>query len=259
MGTEPLDHTVCMPGVRGDRANSGKHTKPGKSPRAAAIVRIMVVDDHPLWRHTMREVFEETDHVEVVAEASNGREAVDLAGTSKPDVVLMDIDMPGLDGISATRALVEAHSRAKVLVLSASDARADVIGALAAGASGYLLKTTGANEVRDGVARVARGEVVVPATLAVHLVESLRSPGQGGGNRPDPIDVLTERERDVLALMAAGHSNASICNQIHLSPKTVEGYIASIFTKLELEPARDQHRRVLAVLRFVEAQARRTQ
>jgi DNA-binding NarL/FixJ family response regulator len=217
----------------------------------------MLVDDHPLWRQTMRQLFEETGRVEVVAEASDGREAIEAVGSSRPDVVLMDIDMPGLDGVRATRAITAAHPQAKVLVLSASDARANVIGALAAGASGYLLKTAGANEIRDGVARVASGEVALPPTLAVHVVESLRHP-KTHGSRPDPIEVLTERERDVLALMAEGHSNSAICNQFHLSPKTVEGYIASIFTKLELEPTRDQHRRVLAVLRFVESQARTT-
>ncbi len=248
-----------MPERRGDRAKLGNRAKSsGKTPGAAAIVRIMVVDDHPLWRQTMQQVFEESESIEVVAEASNGREAIDAVGVARPDVVLMDIDMPGLDGILATRELSEAHPRAKVLVLSASDARADVIGALSAGASGYLLKTTSANAIRDGVARVASGEVVLPPTLAVHLVESLRRPPDPAAPS-DPIDALTERERDVLALMAEGHSNPAICERIHLSPKTVEGYIANIFTKLELEPARGQNRRVLAVLRFVESQARRTQ
>lgn len=222
-------------------------------------MRILLVDDHPMWRQIMRQVFERTDGVEVVAEASDGREAIEAAGSSKPDVVLMDIDMPGLDGVRATRAITAAHPKAKVLVLSASDARDDVIEALAAGASGYLLKTAGANEIRDGVARVASGEVALPATLAVHLIESLRHPTRTAGNRPDPMEVLTEREREVLALMAEGHSNPAICNQLHLSPKTVEGYVAGIFTKLELEPTRDQNRRVLAVLRYVESQAHETQ
>lgn len=232
---------------------------PGRTRKGASrAVRIMLVDDHPLWRQTMRELFERTDGVEVVAEASDGHEAVEVAGSSKPHVVLMDIDMPGLDGVRATRAITAAHPKARVLVLSASDARASVIGALAAGASGYLLKTAGANEIRDGVARVANGEVALPAALAVHLVDSLRHP-RTRGSRPDPVEVLTERERDVLALMAEGHSNSAICKQFHLSPKTVEGYIGSIFTKLEIEPTRDQHRRVLAVLRFVESQARTTQ
>lgn len=224
--------------------------------RPARATRIMLVDDHPMWRQTMRQLFEQTDGFEVVGEASDGHEAIAIAQSSKPDIVLMDIDMPGLDGVRATKAITGAHPKARVLVLSASDARTDVIGALAAGASGYLLKTAGASEIRDGVARVARGEVAVPPTLAVHLVESLRRPVATGGVRPDPVDVLTERERDVLALMAEGHSNSAICNQLHLSAKTIEGYIAAIFTKLALEPTRDQHRRVLAVLRFVESQGR---
>lgn len=216
----------------------------------------MLVDDHPLWRQTMREVFEEADGFDVISEAADGREAVDQAPASEPDVVLMDVHMTGLDGVSATRALSEASPKSRVLVLSASDSRADVIGALAAGASGYLLKTAGATEIRDAVARVAAGEVVLPASLAVHVVDSLRgSPAK----HSDPLETLTERESDVLALMAKGHSNPSICDQIHLSAKTVEGYISSIFTKLELEPTRDQHRRVLAVLRFVESQEARAQ
>lgn len=230
----------------------------GKTAGKATAIRIMVVDDHPLWRQTMRQVFEETGGSEVVAEASNGREAIDAAPAARPDVVLMDIDMPGLDGVSATREFSEVYPEIKVLVLSASDARAKVIAALTAGASGYLLKTTSANEIREGVARVAGGEVVVPPTVAAHLVESLRRPAPAGASEVDPIDSLTERESQVLALMAKGFSNPAICTQIHLSPKTIEGYIASIFTKLGLEPTRDQHRRVLAVLRFVESQTRGT-
>lgn len=214
----------------------------------------MVVDDHPLWRRTMREVFEETDRVEVVADASEGHEALRRVASARPDVVLMDVDMPGLDGVEATRAIIEAHPGTKVLVLSASDARADVIDSLSAGASGYLLKTCGANDIRDGVVRVAAGEVVLPPSLAAYVVDSLRAPKAGGG--VGTVEGLSEREREILGLMAQGCSNSAICASMHLSAKTVEGYIASIFTKLGLEPAPDRHRRVLAVLRYVEAHAK---
>lgn len=385
------DRTDPDPGDEG-RATSSRVTKGNVAP---GTISVMVVDDHPMWRQTLRKVLERSRVGVVVAEASDGEEAIARARETKPDVVVMDLGLPNMNGVEATRRLVGMLRTIKVLVLSASDREADVLEAIRAGASGYLLKTAVPTEVVDAVRRIYRGEVVLPPQLAdvvlgqlrdgvepageplrvaladtsalfrdglgrmltekgfevvgtvgdrdellrcvaekqpdvvvtdarlgsdpstevtdlagdikrdhpeigvlvlahdvdvkvgsqlvanaaggvgyllkerveeigqlaeaIHRVaagESVLDPEVAGRlvqprKERDPLDELTPRESEVLALMAEGRSNRAISEQLFLSAKAVEGNVRNIFTKLGLEQAPDDHRRVLAVLTYL--------
>lgn len=384
------DRTDPDPGDEG--RGSSRDRKANVPPET---ISVMVVDDHPMWRQTLRKVLERSRVGIVVAEASDGEEAVARAKETKPDVAVMDLALPNMNGIEATRRLVGMLRTIKVLVLSASDREADVLEAIQAGASGYLLKTAVPTEVVDAVRRIYRGEVVLPPQLADVVLSQLRTGGEpiqkplrvaladasalfrdglagmlaekgfdvvGAVGEPDallecvarerpdvvvtdarlgpdsitevtdlagdikrdypetgvlvlsqdvdvkigsqlvanaaggvgyllkerveeigqlaeainrvaagesvldpevagrlvqprkerdPLEELTPRESEVLALMAEGRSNRAISEQLFLSAKAVEGNVRNIFTKLGLEQAPDDHRRVLAVLTYL--------
>ena len=225
--------------------------------RRAPIPRatLMLVDDHPIWRETLARMLRHKRAGTVVAQASDGQEAIALARKARPQVVIMDIDLPVMDGVEATRRLLEEQPDVKILVLSASDSRAQVIEAVRAGASGYLVKTAGPDEVVAAVRRIHAGELVFPPAIAETVLGEIRRAAtrhlnaMTGGH--DPLEALTEPEREVLALMAEGRSNQAIGSALHCSPKTVEARVGSIFAKLGLEPAADDHRRVLAVVTYL--------
>jgi DNA-binding NarL/FixJ family response regulator len=357
------------------------------------MIDLMLVDDHPMWRNTLKRLLHSRVGT-VVAEAQDGTEALERASETALDLVIMDINLPSMDGIEATRRLIAAHPDLKVLVLASSDERTQVMDSVRAGASGYLLKTAAPEEVLDAVRRVSRGELVFPPKLtsmvldelrraetesgaylrvmiadeeilpregltrllkesgievvagmstgdellalmesdepdvviieaalatADHLGTSLaenlriRFPGvgllvlssdpaaaqavsvlsaSGGGigylfkkritnieevtdaiqrvaegetvvdpqvvsglveqpKKAEQLEELTDREQEVLAMMAEGHSNQAIAERLFLGPKTVETHVRRIFTKLGLEPAADVHRRVLAVIAYL--------
>lgn len=173
--------------VGGEMWNAAGRSTKGQ----ASGLRLMLVDDHPMWRATLRQVLEERSVGQVVSEAADGTDAVEALEAARPDVVIMDIELPTMSGVEATRHLVAAQPDLKVLVLSSSDRRKDVVEAVRAGASGYLVKTAEPEAVADAVARIHRGELVFPPAVARAVLDEFRrigrhppSPAERGGRRP---------------------------------------------------------------------------
>ena len=196
-------------------------------------IRVLVVDDQSLVRAGFRLVLENHDDIEVVGEASNGHEAIHSAGRLKPDVVLMDIRMPELDGIAATRAITTTHP-ARVLVLTTYDLDEYVYDALQAGASGFLLKDTPPSQLADGIRAVAAGEALLAPTVTRRLIEEFARVGPARRVRPSELDELTPRELEVLQLVARGMTNAEIAKDLFLSDTTVKTHVAHMLSKLDL-------------------------
>jgi DNA-binding NarL/FixJ family response regulator len=198
----------------------------------AAAARILIADDHPMMRAGLRERLAKADEgIEVVGEASDGREAYELAGRLRPDVVLLDIAMPGLNGIEATRKIKAAWPEIAILVLTAYDDEQYVHALIDAGAAGYLLKTAESAAIADAVQRIRRGETVLSRAITEKIVKRIAS-GEGGGQRPSSS--LSEREREVLALAAQGASNKLIAERLEVSLRTVHAHMRNIFAKLDV-------------------------
>jgi DNA-binding NarL/FixJ family response regulator len=206
--------------------------------RERAPIRVVIADDQALVRTGFRMILAEADDIEVVGEAADGGEAVQVTATARPDVVLMDVRMPGLDGIAATRRIRAAAADAdapRVLILTTFDLDDYVFSGLRAGASGFVLKDTLAADLLSAVRAVASGEAVVAPTATRRLIERFVGdmPAEG---RPDKIvfDVLTEREREVLTLVARGLSNGDIATRLFLSEGTVKTHVSRVLAKLGL-------------------------
>ena len=193
-------------------------------------IRVMVVDDHPMWRDGVRADLEASGVATVVAEAADGGDAVEKARETMPEVVLMDLQMPTVSGVEATRAIVEESPHIKVLVLSASAEEADVLEAVKAGASGYLLKSTPAAEVSAAVRRIREGEPVFTPSLAGLVLNEFRRVATKDPQEPK----LTPRENEVLKLVAKGYSYREIAESLFVSVKTVQNHVQNILTKLQL-------------------------
>jgi DNA-binding NarL/FixJ family response regulator len=194
-------------------------------------IRVLIADDQSLVRAGFRLVLENHDDIEVVGEASNGEEAIHSAGRLEPDVVLMDIRMPALDGIAATREITARHP-ARVLVLTTYDLDEYVYDALQAGASGFLLKDTPPAQLADGIRAVASGEALLAPTVTRRLIEEFARFGQARRARPPELDELTPRELDVLRLLARGMSNAEIAEALVLGDTTIKTHVAHVLGKL---------------------------
>jgi DNA-binding NarL/FixJ family response regulator len=196
------------------------------------LIRVLIADDHPLFRGGLRSLLESVDDVEVVGEATNGVEAVELARTSSPDVVVMDLNMPELGGIEATRRVVESTESVHVLVMTMHEDDEAVFAALRAGAQGYVLKGALQDETLRAIRAVANGEAILGPTIAIRLQGYLTSPPTT--NPADAFPQLTERELEVLELLAGRCSNAEIAAKLFLSQKTVRNYVSGILAKLQV-------------------------
>jgi DNA-binding NarL/FixJ family response regulator len=198
------------------------------------VIGVLIVDDQELVRAGFRMILEAQDEIEVVGEASDGAEAVEAARALDPDVVLMDVRMPGTHGVEATRLLVAAGARARVLMLTTFDAEEYVYEAMKAGASGFLLKNAPPAQLVAAVRATAAGEAQLAPAIVQRMVEEfLRRPAPGT-TRPAALDELTERELDVLRLLARGLANAEIAAALFLGEATVRTHVSRILSKLDL-------------------------
>ncbi|NHC14378.1 response regulator [Motilibacter deserti] len=201
------------------------------------MTRLLLVDDQPLLRTGFRMILEAEDGLEVVAEAGDGVEAVERARTHSPDVVLMDIRMPRMDGVEATRRIVgDPGLTARVLVLTTFDLDEYVVEALRAGASGFLLKDAPADDLIAAIHVVAAGEAIVAPRVTRRLLDRFadRLPAAGEAALPEALGTLTEREVEVLRLVARGMSNAEIAGELFVSETTVKTHVGHVLTKLNL-------------------------
>ena len=194
-------------------------------------IRVLVVDDHPVWRGGVRKDLEGSGVAEVVAEAEDGGRAIELAREFMPEVVLMDLQLPEVSGVDATRAIVQDSPHVKVLVLSASAEEADVLEAVKAGAAGYLLKNATSEELVDAIARVRDGQPVFTPSLAGLVLSEFRRIAATDPSEPG----LTPRENEVLKLVAKGYTYREIGEQLFISTKTVQNHVQNILTKLQLK------------------------
>jgi NarL family two-component system response regulator LiaR len=194
-------------------------------------IAVLIVDDHPLVRQGIRTYLETQRDLAVAGEAASGQEAVDLVADVLPDVVLMDLVMPGMDGVEATRRIRQISPRTQVVVLTSYHEDAHIFPAIKAGALSYLLKDVGPSELAAAVRAAASGEAVVHPRVAARLVEEL------WGTRdevPNVFAELSDREMEVLRLIADGRSNAEIAKHLVISERTVKGHVSNILSKLHL-------------------------
>jgi len=192
-------------------------------------VKVLIVDDHAIMRDGIRALLTVNDDIEVIGEASEGREAMKKMEQLKPDVIVMDIAMPGMDGMEATRQMVKANARVKVLILTQHDNKEYILQAIKAGAAGFVPKRALGSELVSAIRAVSRGDSVLYPSVASALIEDYRQRSE-----LDPYDRLTAREREVLKLIAEGHTSQEIADMLVISLKTVLGHRTKIMEKLDI-------------------------
>ena len=191
-------------------------------------IRVLVADDHPFLRQGLRAMLDASPDTEPVGEAADGDEAIAAALEAKPDVILMDLRMPGVSGIQATQQIVRAAPETGVLVLTMHEDDDSVFAAMRAGARGYLLKGAGEEEVLRAIRTIASGEAIFGSAIAARMISYFAA------SRPSVFPELTAREREVLELLAAGQSNQAIARELQLSLKTVRNHVSNVFNKLQV-------------------------
>jgi two-component system response regulator NreC len=196
-------------------------------------IRVLVTDDHAIVRDGICALLALTGDIEAVGEATNGREALEMVKKLAPDVVLMDIAMPLMDGLEATRRIHKEFPQTKVIVLTQYEDREYVLPVIEAGASGFVSKTAASSELTSAIRSVYRGDSFLSPSIARLLVEDYREMAKAGRNR-DTSEQLTDREREILKLLAEGHSTPEIAQMLVISPKTVERHKTNLMAKLDI-------------------------
>jgi DNA-binding NarL/FixJ family response regulator len=200
---------------------------------SAELLRVMLVDDHDLFRTGLRNLLEEQG-VHIVGEAGDGGSALELVRELAPDVVVMDLNMPGMNGIEATREISRIAPLTRVLVLTISDQDDDVMDAILAGACGYLMKDSSIQDLMHGIRAASVGEALISPHIAAKVLQRVRASSVEAGGVVGGTE-LSERETEVLRLIANGKDNAQIAGELHISPKTVKNHISNILMKLQIE------------------------
>ena len=203
---------------------------PTRTPGATRITRILIADDQTLFRSGLGRLLDADDRVTVIGEAVDGLDAVKLAASLKPDVVLMDIKMPNLDGIEATKRIVAENPKVKVLMLTTFEADNHVIQALKAGASGYVLKDSQPGAIVSSILAVVAGERVMASAVANRVLEMLT----GASTPKEFYDGLTAREVEILKMLATGMANKQIAFKLRISEKTVRNHVSNMYEKLDI-------------------------
>jgi RNA polymerase sigma factor (sigma-70 family) len=198
------------------------------------MLKLLLVDDHTIFREGIGDLLDRENDMQVVGGTSRGEEALRLAAELQPDVVLLDIAMPDMDGIEICQRLKRSLPQVAVLMLSALDSEEEVAAALTAGALGYVVKTIDHQRLVEGIRAIARGEMLLSPTVAVKVVQQLTRTRQEKEREADALQVLTPREREVFRLVAQGYTNAEIAERLVLSEKTVKTHVRNIGNKLNL-------------------------